>query len=146
MGWFNTGGTPSSSDIFTKQEAFLGIALATSAADGVIDDSETKNISAYLTQMKMFDEYSERGIRDIFEKLFKVLEKEGIGGLVAIAKSSLPDDLRETAFTCAVDIAIADGVIEENENALLQELQHVLDISDELGGKILDVMVIKNRA
>jgi len=146
MGWFNTDRMPSSSDIFTKQEAFLGIALATSAADGVMDDSEMKNISAYLTQMKMFHGYSERETRDIFEKLFKVLEKEGIGGLVAIAKSSLPDDLRETAFTCAVDIALADGVIEENENALLQELQHVLDISDELGGKILDVMVIKHRA
>jgi len=146
MGWFNTNKTPSSSDIFTKQEAFLGIALAASAADGVMRDEETKNISAYLTQMKIFKKYSEREIRDIFEKLFKVLEKEGIGGLVAIAKGSLPENLRETAFTCAVDIAIADNVIEENENALLQELQRVLDISDELGGKILDVMVIKNRA
>lgn len=77
--------------------------------------------------------------------LSKHLENEGVGGLVAIAKSSLPDDLRETAFACAVDVALADGVIEDGEKALLEELQQVLEVSDEVGSQILQVMMIKNR-
>jgi tellurite resistance protein len=145
MGWFTSSKTPTSDDTFTKQEAFLGIALATSAADGTIDESEAKGIFAYLLQMKMFDGYTERQMSDIFKKLVTVLENEGVGGLVAIAKSSLPSDLRETAFTCAVDIALADGVIEDSEKALLEELQQVMEVSDETGGKILEVMMIKNR-
>jgi tellurite resistance protein len=145
MGWFSTAKTPSSEDTFTKQEAFLGIALATSAADGTIDESEAKSIFAYLLQMRIFDGYTERQVTDMFKKLLTVLENEGIGGLVAIAKSSLPDDLRETAFSCAVDIALADGTIDENEKALLEELQQVLEVSDEIGGKVLEVMMIKNR-
>ena len=145
MGWFSSDKTPSSSDAFSKQEAFLGIALATSAADGNIDESEAKGIFAYLLQMKMFDGYTERQLSEIFDKLVKVLQNEGVGGLVAIAKSSLPEELRETAFACAVDIALADGVIEDSEKALLEELQQVLEVSDEVGGKIIEVMMIKNR-
>ena len=145
MGLFSFGKTPSSSDAFTTQEAFLAIALATSAADGNIVEEEAKGIFSYLLQMRMFDGYSERQVVDLFKKLVKVLENEGVGGLVSIAKSSLPDELRETAFTCAVDIALADGVVEDSEKALLDELQQALEISDEIGGKIVEVMMIKNR-
>ncbi|RKZ81780.1 MAG: tellurite resistance protein TerB [Candidatus Parabeggiatoa sp. nov. 1] len=145
MGWFSSSTTPTSTDTFSKQEAFLGIALATSAADGEIAESEAKGIFAYLLQMKMFEGITEKELSEMFKKLLTVLEKEGIGGLVAIAKSSLPDELRETAFCCAVDIALADGVIEDSEKALLEELQQVLDISEEIGGKMIEVMIIKNR-
>jgi len=145
MGFFSRTKTPSSSDAFSTPEAFLAIALATSAADGNIVEEEAKGIFSYLLQMRMFDGYSERQVVDLFKKLVKVLENEGVGGLVAIAKSSLPDELRETAFTCAVDIALADGVVEDSEKELLDELQQALEISDEIGAKIVEVMMIKNR-
>lgn len=146
MGWFTSSETPSSSDTFSKQEAFLAIALGASAVDGNIDESEAKSIFAYLLQMRMYDGYTERQLSDIFNKLVKVLQNEGVGGLVAVAKSSLPSELRETAFACAVDIVLADGVVEDSEKALLEELQQVLEVSDELGGKILEVMQIRNRS
>ncbi len=145
MGWFSTSKSTSSNDIFNKQEAFLAIALATSAADGDIAESEAKGIFAYLLQMRMFDGYTERQMSDMFKKLLSVLKNEGVGGLVTVAKNSLPAEYRETAFICAVDIALADGVVEDGEKAMLEELQQVLEVSDELGGKILSVMLIKNR-
>ena len=145
MGWFSSSKPPSSSDAFTKQEAFLAIALATSAADGQIVESEAKGIFAYLLQMTMFDGYNEKQMSNVFKKLVTVLNNEGIGGLVSIAKSSLPAELRETAFACAVDIALADGVVEDSEKALLEELQKVLEVSDDIGQQILQVMMIKNR-
>lgn len=145
MGWFSNSKPPSSADTFNKQEAFLAIALATSAADGQIVESEAKGIFAYLLQMRIFEGYNEKQMSDLLKKLVTILNNEGVGGLVAIAKSSLPDELRETAFVCASDIALADGVIEDNEKKLLEELQQVLGISDEIGQKILQVMMIKNR-
>lgn len=145
MGWFSSSKPVSSNDTFGKQEAFLAIALATSAADGNISESEAKGIFAYLLQMRMFDGYSERQMSDMFKKLITVLKNEGVGGLVMVAKNSLPAEYRETAFVCAVDIALADGTIEDGEKRMLEELQQVLDVSDELGRKILDIMLIKNR-
>ncbi len=146
MGWFSAGNTPSSSDTFTKQEAFLAIALATSASDGNIDESEVKSIFAYMLQMRMFDGIKEKELSEMLKKLVTILQNEQVGGLVAVAKSSLPDELRETAFSCAVDIAFADGVVEDSEKELLNELQQILEVSDEIGGKIIDVMAIKNRS
>ena len=145
MGWFSNSKPPSSADTFNKQEAFLAIALATSAADGQIVESEAKGIFAYLLQMRIFEGYNEKQMSDLLKKLVTILNNEGVGGLIAIAKSSLPSELRETAFVCATDIALADGVIEDNEKKLLEELQPVLGISDEIGQKILQVMMIKNR-
>ncbi|MCK5876082.1 MAG: tellurite resistance TerB family protein [Candidatus Marithrix sp.] len=145
MGWFSTDNKPSSTDTFTKQEAFLAIALATSAADGSINESEAKSIFAYMLQMKMFDSIKEKQMSEMFKKLLAILQNEGVGGLVAIAKTSLPDELRETAFSCAVDIAFADGVVDDSEKELLNELQKILEVSDDIGGKIIDVMAIKNR-
>ncbi|MEZ5672637.1 MAG: tellurite resistance TerB family protein [Thiotrichaceae bacterium] len=145
MGWFSSKSSVSSTDSFNKQEAFLAIALATSAADGNISESEAKGIFAYLLQMRMFDGYTERQMSDMFKKLINLLKNEGVGGLVEVAKNSLPAEYRETAFVCAVDIALADGVIEDGEKAMLEELQQVLGVSDEQGHKILDVMLIKNR-
>jgi tellurite resistance protein len=145
MGLFSFSKAPTSTDTFSQQEAFLAIALATSAADGEIVEEEAKGIFAYLLQMRMFDGYTERQLSDAFKKLVKVLENEGVGGLVAVAKSSLPEQFRETAFCCAVDIALADGVVEEGEKALLEELQQVLEVTDEVGAKVLEVMLIKNR-
>jgi len=145
MGFFSSSKTPSSADQFNKQEAFLAVALATSAADGKVDPSEVKAIFSYLLRMKMFEQYSEKEMSKIFEKLVKILQNEGPGGLVAIVNTSLPVELRETAFACAVDIALADGVVEDSEKALIEELQQVLEISEETAQAILQVMLIKNR-
>jgi len=43
---------------FSKQEAFLAVAVATSGADGHIAQSEIHEIANYLNRMKMFEGYS----------------------------------------------------------------------------------------
>ncbi len=145
MGFFSSK-TATSTDTFNKQEAMLAVALATSAADGNIAEEEAKGIFAYLLQMRMFEGMTQKQLSDIFKKLGKILQTEGVGGLVTIAKNSLPAELRETAFACAVDIAMADGSVEASEQALLEELQKVLSVSDDIGKSIIQVMMIKNRA
>jgi len=145
MGFFSSSKAPSSTDSFNEQEAFLAVALASSAADGEIVEDEIRGIFSYLLQMKVFRQVKEKQLSEMFKKLVKVLEKEGVSGLVAIAKSSLPPPLRESAFACAVDITLADGVLADKEKALLEELQRVLEVPDELGGMILQVMMVKNR-
>jgi len=145
MGFFSSNKAPASTDSFNEQEAFLAVALASSAADGEIVEDEVRSIFAYLLQMKVFRQVKEKQLSEMFKKLIKVLEKEGVSGLIAIAKSSLPSQLRESAFACAVDITLADGVLADKEKILLEELQKVLEVPDELGGMILKVMMVKNR-
>lgn len=145
MGIFNFAKTPASTNTFTKQEAFLALALAMSAVDGEIVEDEVKGIFSYLLQIRIFDGYNQNQLSAIFKKLVKILNHEGVSGLVAVAKSSLPESLRESAFACAVDIALADGKVKDSERALLDELRGVLEISENIANMIMQVMEIKNR-
>lgn len=77
-------------------------------------------------------------------RLYELLEEKGPQQLIHIAIAALPDRLKKTAFTCAVDIAFADGGIEEIEKNLVQELYRALGISEETAQKIVEVMKIKN--
>ena len=130
---------------FSKQEAFLAVAVATSGADGHIAQSEIHEIANYLNRMKMFEGYTGNQMQKIFDKLLQILKTQGPGGLIARAKGSLPENLRETAFACAVDIALADGVLEESEKSLLNDLQQSLEVPENIAVTIIQVMMIKNR-
>ncbi|NJK69787.1 MAG: hypothetical protein HC941_27720 [Microcoleus sp. SU_5_3] len=52
--------------------------------------------------------------------------------------------LRTTAFAIATDLVLVDGVFTQEEKEFLIELSAALDISEEMGKKIIDVMSIKN--
>lgn len=128
-----------------KQESFAAIALATSAADGHISDTEVQSMMGYLFRMRMFETYNDHQMSTMFDKLIKMLRKDGPPGLIASAKKNLPEDLRQTAFACAVDIALADGVLEESEKELLTELQKVLEVPENIAITLIQAMLIKNK-
>jgi DNA-directed RNA polymerase subunit F len=57
----------------------------------------------------------------------------------------LPKDLQETVFAVTTDLVLADGDLAEEEEELLNELYTALKISEEMAGKIIDVISIKNK-
>ena len=65
--------------------------------------------------------------------------------LVEKCVPALPDELRETAFAHACDLVLADGVVEDEERALVEKLQKKLEIPGDQAMDIVRVMVIKNR-
>lgn len=132
-------------EALSAAEAFAAIALALSAADGTVDDVEIENIVTYLRRMHLFRDFDTPQFVALFDKLVRLLVSGGPEQLIEAARDSIPDDLRPTAFALSVDVALADGVIEERERALMATLRTSLGISDELALKITEVMVIKNR-
>ncbi len=62
----------------------------------------------------------------------------------AAAKNALNPQLRETAFAIATDLVFVDGIFTLEEKEFLVELAEALEISDEIGKKIIEVMTIKN--
>lgn len=129
----------------SQQEAFLAVALAASAADGHIAQSEIESIISYLQRMRMFEAITGTQMHNMFDKLIGILRRGGPNALINAAKDPLPDELRETAFACAVDITLADGVLEQDEKDLLSQLQVALDVPENIAITIIQVMIIKNR-
>ena len=130
----------------TQQEAFAGIAIALAGADGSISQSEWDGIVNYIRRLRIYDNFSAPAFDKLFDKLFKILKKDGAGALVKASVESLSDDLKLTAFACAVDIALADGVLEEEEKNIINQLAEALQIPEQTAVSIIEVMIIKNKA
>ena len=85
-------------------------------------------------------------IRARFDKLFRILKNQGASALVASSIEGLPEDLKLTSFACAVDIALADGVLEEEEKDIINQLAESLQIPEQIAISIIEVLIIKNKA
>ncbi len=130
----------------TQQEAFAGIALAMAGADGSIAESEWEGIVNYIRRLRIYDNFSGPAFDKLFDKLFKILRKDGPGALANASAAELSDDLKLTAFACAVDIALADGVLEEEEKEIINQLAVALGVPEKTAISIIEVMIIKNKA
>ena len=108
-------------DKLSKQESFAGIALAMAGADGSIAQSEWDGICAYLRRLRLYDNFSGPAFDKMFDKLFRILKNQGASALVACSVEGLPEDMKLTAFACAVDIALADGVVEDEEKEIINQ-------------------------
>ena len=126
-------------------EAFAAIALIAVAADGYINDSESKAISMTLARMQLFRSYPDDVMRKMLDRLLMILQRQGAEVLFNAALATLPDELKETVFAVTTDIALADGEISKEEEHLLNDLYSALDLSEEIALKIIDVMLIKNK-
>ena len=128
------------------QEAFAGIALAMAGADGSIAESEWEGIVNYIRRLRLYDNYSGPAFDKMFDKVFRILRNEGPAALVSASVNSIPEDLKLTAFACAVDIALADGVVEDEEKDVINQLAQALDIPEQIAVQIIEVLIIKNKA
>ncbi|GAB4474728.1 MAG: hypothetical protein OHK0037_35740 [Elainellaceae cyanobacterium] len=132
-------------ETFSPPEAYAAIALAAIASDGYLSDEELSGLMNVLNRMQLFRSYSNDIMRRMFDKLFSILRRDGVGVLFATAKDSLPFELKESAFAVATDLILADGRVTQEEQKFLNDLYQALGISEASAEKIVDVMMIKNR-
>nr|WP_319397714.1 tellurite resistance TerB family protein [uncultured Carboxylicivirga sp.] len=130
---------------FTKQEAFLATAVAIAGSDGYVSDEEWSNLVGYVRRIKLFSGCSDIDFNKMFDRLFTILKTKGPGALVQMAKPAMEEDLKLTAFCCAVDIALSDGILEEEEKDVLDQLMQVLEVPEATAISIIEVMLIKNK-
>lgn len=141
------GNDPSSANEIELEleEAFLVILLLANEADGEVAPEETQALAVALERMHIFKSLSNDQIEDLFEQTVDIFNQYSSQTIFAAAKKALPIELRETAFAAATDLVFSDGVITEEEENFLGNLWGSLDISDEIGQKILEVMEILHR-
>ena len=77
--------------------------------------------------------------------LVRMLREKDREFVLKRAAAALSAELRQTAFVIAVDAAFADGRVEKEEAAALDEVRTTLEISDQFATKVVEVIRIKNR-
>ena len=135
-------GTPQA---FGPQEGFAGVLLATAAHDGHMADEEMSSMFNTLTRMKLYQHMPEQRFNNMINRLVGVLKRNGPEELMRQSVGVVPSELRETVFASATDMILSDGVVEQSERELMQELMINLQIDSNRAKTIVQVMVIKNK-
>ncbi|HEY9808993.1 MAG TPA: tellurite resistance TerB family protein [Halomicronema sp.] len=128
--------------VLEPAEALMAISILATTADGNLSEEEKWTLSA--NHLRIFKSYSSNQFEALLNKVWKLTQKYSSQAVFAAAKVALTSKLRESAFAMAADIVLSDGVLVAEEKEFLLQLWHALDIPDEIGEKILNVMIIKN--
>lgn len=116
-------------DALSPQDALVAVMIATSAADEDMTPNEFREISSLVELLPVFKDYDQDRIAHVgglVSDLFT--EEDGLDALLGLVKAALPQQLRETAYALACDVAAADGRLQETELRMLQELRYELDV------------------
>lgn len=141
MGLFNLGG---SAEIANEKEAFFAVIFACMAADGEIAPEEEINLINLLASRPTFRKFD---LRDAMKKIQRILkETKSLEALLDKAVEKIPAELRPTVYTNAVDFVLADGEVASEEEVVVAMLKSKLGISDDLSKKIIEVVILKNKA
>ena len=136
---------PSESPPLSTAEAIAAICLVAIAADGYLSEQEGREMDMLLSRMRLFKSYSNDMIGRMKDSLLNQLKQYGPGRLVENAKAAMPSELAPTAFALAADLVLADGTVTSQEQAFLDDLYRILELSGEQALRIVEVMTIKNR-
>ncbi len=130
---------------FGPQEGFAGVLLGASACDGHIADEEVQSLMTILHRMKLYSRISPNQFGSIMDRLMGLLKRGGPEKLLAASVPAVPPELRETAFANAVDIVLADGVVDPEEKTFIDNLAAQLEMDEKRSLAIIKVMVFKNK-
>ncbi|MFX0200326.1 MAG: tellurite resistance TerB family protein [Candidatus Hodarchaeota archaeon] len=129
----------------TSEEAFIAIMFSAILADEEVSREELLQLSFILSRFKGLATLTPIQFQNLIDRFQKIVRKEGVGTLITAAKTTLRKDMRDTAFANAVELVLADGIVDPREKEFLEKLQEAVGIVDEIAEQIIQVIIIKNR-
>ena len=123
---------------FSPQDALIAVMVAESASDENITNSELLSITRIVDHMPIFAGYDPSRIKTVSQVVFDLFEVEdGLDALFGIVRDGLPEELYETAYAMACDVAAADGRLRQGELEFMAEIRYELNI-DRLHGAAIE--------
>lgn len=123
---------------FSPQDALVAVMVAESASDENITNSELMSITRIVDHMPIFASYDSSRIKTVSQVVFDLFEVEdGLDALFGIIRDALPEELFETAYAMACDVAAADGRLRQGELEFMAEIRYELNI-DRLHGAAIE--------
>ena len=114
----------------SQDAALVYVMVTTASADMKLVDPELRRIGAICDVLPIFDDLSRDDLQNHSTECRELLSSEnGMGKIVELVKSSLPERLHETAYALALDIAASDLQVPPQEIRFLQELGDALSIN-----------------
>lgn len=127
----------------SEREAFFAVVFACICIDGDVSDEELNNLVTYCSNNAFLNPLP---TVESYRKMVGLKNKLGLEAMVTAALPRISADRKPTLFAVAVDFMLADGIVGPKEETLLEDLQKGLEIEESQATKIIEVLLIKNKA
>lgn len=113
----------------TIQEAMIYLMVIMSASDRDMRDSELARIGAIIRTLPVFHGFDQARTLAVAQQCQRLLQEEaGLAGILATVRDALPQELRETAYALAVDVAAADLSVGREESRMLDIIRERFEL------------------
>ncbi|MFT6712408.1 MAG: putative tellurite resistance protein B-like protein [Arenicella sp.] len=120
--------------LLTPKSALLLSAITIAAIDGELD----KNEMAIINRLDGFS------LSDEWDMAIAVWDIKPLDECIVLVAETLDEKQQRVAMANMVDIAMADGSLDEAENMLLRAYADAFGVADSEIERIVDVITIKN--
>ena len=118
-------------DKLTPPQALIYAMFTTSAADNSMNDAEMRRIGSVVRNLPAFRDYDENQLVEEAKQWGAIASgPEGLATVLTMIRDALPDNLRETAYILAAEVAASDLRSRPEERRFLELLAQNLDLDD----------------
>ena len=111
------------------QAALIHTMVLVSAADREMTDAELRTIGDTVKHLPIFADYDPTQLVATAESCAELLNQpDGFDQVIDTIHKNLPEQLGETAYALACDVAAADGLVSQEELELLAVLRSRLGV------------------
>ncbi len=125
-----------------ENEAWIGLLYACIMADGEIVKVEENSLSLMLITKKRFEDVD---IAKLYNRVAEAQHRIGGSGMVEACAPFIKEKDRTTLFSMSVELVLADGILDEDEEKIIEYIAEKLEIEDAMVERIVEVMLIRNR-
>ena len=142
MSSFEDKNNSSQNQVSSDFEAWVGILYSCISADNQITDAEKASLSRLLHSKQKFIGID---IAPLYAKSFNLRTELGQLKYISACCELVEDEDKETVFALALEVLLADGILEKEEKNVIEILSNRLKIDAEMTSKIIEVIFLKNK-
>jgi tellurite resistance protein len=109
--------------------ALIYIMVIVSAADGAMNDEELHAIGEMTRTLPVFDGFDPDKLISTARDCSAILQEEdGLDAALGLVKEAVPDNLRETAYWLALEVALTDHAVRLEEVRIVETIRRALEL------------------
>ena len=118
------------------QDALIHIMVVTASSDEGISDHELSVISHLVERSPVFAGFDGSRLAEVAHAAVDLTNAKGLDGVLDQAVAAVPKRLHDTAYALAVEVAVVDIQLPQEELRLLEMVRDRLDVDSLVTGAI----------
>jgi len=110
------------------QDALVHLMVVTASSDEGISEHELQVIASLIERSPVFEEYDLARLETVANEAVDLTNAIGLDGVLDAAVGAVPERLHDTAYALAVEVAVVDVQLPQEELRLLEMVRDRLEV------------------